>query len=146
MSEHKGTISWQTSEAPFTYDTYSRDHQWNFEGGVEIPASAAPKYLGSAQRVDPEEALVASISSCHMLTLLAIAARKRIKVLSYRDEAVGILEKDDRGRLSITRVTLRPKIEFAEDPPSPEALQRLHEASHRECFIANSVRCAITVE
>ena len=145
MSEHKATITWSATDAPFEYDTYSRDHTWNFEDGLQFPASAAPTYLGSPGRVDPEEALVASISSCHMLTFLAIAARKRIAIRSYQDEAVGLLEKNDSGRLAITRVTLRPKIEFAGDPPSQEALRKLHDQSHQTCFIANSVTCAITV-
>ena len=145
MSEHRATIDWNLGDREFTYDTYSRDHQWRFEGGIEVDASAAPSFLGSEERVDPEEALVAAISSCHMLTLLAIAARKRLRVLSYRDAAIGFLEKNEDGKLAVTRVELRPRIEFGDAAPSAEVLERLHKSAHRNCFIANSVRTEVTV-
>jgi organic hydroperoxide reductase OsmC/OhrA len=146
MSEHKAAISWSRGDRTFAYESYPRDHTWRFEAGIEVPASAAPAYLGSAERVDPEEAFVASISSCHMLTFLALAARKRLVVDRYDDDAVGVLEKDAGGRLAVTRVTLRPRIAFGGSPPSAEELERLHELAHESCFIANSVRTEITVE
>ena len=145
MSEHRAELVWLRGDLQFTYETYSRDHVWTFDGGPEVAASAAPAYRGSPGRVDPEEALVASIASCHMLTFLAIAARKRFSVRSYRDSAVGHLEKNEQGRLAITRVELSPRIEFDGAAPDARTLEQLHEASHEQCFIANSVRTTITV-
>jgi organic hydroperoxide reductase OsmC/OhrA len=146
MSEHRATVAWSRDTDDFTYESYTRDHTWAFEGGTVVPASAATAYLGSAECVDPEEALVAALSSCHMLTFLAIAAKKRWVVDSYRDAAVGFMEKNAEGRLAITRVVLRPEIAFAGDAPDEAALARLHHLAHEQCFIANSVRTEVTVE
>ncbi|HEY5805446.1 MAG TPA: OsmC family protein [Lysobacter sp.] len=147
MSEHRASIHWLRNEAPFDYEGYPRDHEWAFDGGQRITGSAAPEYLGSPQGVDPEEALVAALSSCHMLTLLAIAAKKGWVVDDYRDEAVGTLEKNSEGRIAVTRVVLRPRITFAPGKaPDAEALAKLHESAHRNCFIANSVKTDVTVE
>lgn len=147
MSEHRATITWQRGDAAFTYDTYPRNHLWRFENGTTVEASSAPDFLGDASRVDPEAAFVASVSSCHMLTFLALAARKRLTVERYEDRAVGVLEKNEEGRMAVTRVSLHPDVRFA-DPQavSPEVLERLHEQAHRHCFIANSVRTRIEVE
>ena len=110
-------------------------------------ASAAPAYLGNPQLVDPEEAFIASLSSCHMLTFLAIASRKRLVVESYIDEATGWLEKNASGGLAITRVVLRPRVVFSGDKsPSPEELAQLHDQAHHACFIANSVKTEVSVE
>ena len=131
MSEHRASLRWRRGEAAFTYETYTRDHVWRFPGGVEVPASSAPEFRGNAALVDPEAALVAALSSCHMLTFLAIAARKRIVVESYDDEAVGVLEKNADGKLAVTRVVLRPKVVFGEGASvSKEDLERLHHRSH----------------
>jgi organic hydroperoxide reductase OsmC/OhrA len=114
---------------------------------VTVRASANPAYLGSGSCVDPEEAFVASLSSCHMLTFLAIAAGKRFVVDAYHDEAVGLLEKVVGGRLAITRVTLRPQVRFGGDKqPTPEELRQLHDQAHHACFIANSVKTEVGVE
>jgi len=114
---------------------------------VEIPASAAPDFLGSAERVDPEEAYVAALSSCHMLTFLAIAAKRNVVVNSYLDDAVGYLEENAGGELCITRVTLRPIIIFAPgSQPTQEELNKLHHSAHKHCFIANSVKTIVEVE
>lgn len=145
MSEHHATITWVRESAGFNYEEYNRDHEWRFDGGVTVAASAAPRYLGTEDRVDPEEALVAAISSCHMLTFLAICARRRIVVDEYVDEAVGQLEKNDSGRLAVTKVELRPRIRFGGEPPGDEELERIHEQSHRDCFIANSVTTQIVL-
>ena len=145
MSEHLATISWARQSEGFTYTEYNREHEWRFEGGTKVDASAAPAFLGHADRVDPEEAFVASVSSCHMLSFLAICARKKIIADSYEDRAVGHLEKNNDGRLAITRVELSPRISFSGSPPDSETLDAIHEASHRECFIANSVLTDITV-
>jgi organic hydroperoxide reductase OsmC/OhrA len=147
MSEHRAKIIWNRSSGDFSYETYTRDHIWEFENGAKIEASAAPGFRGSPKNVDPEEAYVASISSCHMLTFLAIAARKRFVVDSYTDSAVGHLEKNANGKLAVTRVALRPKVSFSEEAcPSSEELERLHHLAHAECFIANSVHTSISVE
>lgn len=147
MSEHQAKIDWTRQSPDFTYDSYNRAHQWSFDSGVQVPASAAPDYRGETDRVDPEEAFVASLASCHMLTFLALAAKKRLVVNRYTDEAVGFLEKNDQGKLALTRVILRPKVEF-EGPaaPSLEELSQLHEKAHEHCFIANSVLSYVAVE
>ncbi len=146
MSEHRVEVVWRRDTPDFRAETYSRHHRWHFEGGVEVPASAAPEYRGDADTGGPEQALVAAVAGCHMLTFLAVAARRRLVVDRYEDSARGVLEKNDEGRLAITRVVLRPRIVFAGDPPDAAELARLHEMAHRGCFIANSVRCAVDVE
>ena len=147
MAEHKARVVWERGEREFTYGSYSRDHKWAFEGGIEVAASAAPEFLGSAERVDPEEAFVASLSSCHMLTFLAIAAKRRFVVDSYDDEAVGFLEKNDGGKLAMTRVILRPNVDFGgEKRPSDEQITEMHHRSHDQCFIASSVKTQVIVE
>jgi len=147
MSEYRCRIRWERGGAEYAYETYPRDHTWRFEGGVEVPASSAPEFLGNAERVDPEAALVAAISSCHMLTFLAIAARKRLVVDHYDDEAVGVLEKNEDGKLAVTRTTLRPRVTWGgEGAPSDEAVERMHHQAHGACFIANSVKTEVTIE
>jgi organic hydroperoxide reductase OsmC/OhrA len=146
MSEHRVAIEWSGGSAEFTYDTYPRDHLWTFEGGIEVPATAAPDFKGTEGLVDPEEAFVASVASCHMLTFLAVAARKRFDVESYRDAAVGYLEKNDEGKLAMTRVELSPEIVFGSSVPDKEQLEKLHESAHRNCFIANSVTTSVVIQ
>jgi len=147
MSEHHGGVRWTRATNAFTYDTYNRAHEMVFKGGaIRLPASSAPTFRGDADRVDPEEAYVAALSSCHMLTLLALCARKRVTVDSYEDDAVGYLEKGADGRLWIARVILRPQVRFAPgSAPDAAALHAIHEQSHRECFIANSVKTDVSV-
>ncbi len=147
MSEHTATIAWRRETPDFAYETYNRDHDWSFDAGVTLRASANPAYLGSVSCIDPEEAFVASLSSCHMLTFLALAAKKRYLVDGYKDQAVGVLDKDSAGHLAMTRVTLRPQVAFSgEKIPSPEELRQLHERAHHACFIANSVKTEVVVE
>ena len=146
MSEHVVDVSWSRGEHEFTYDAYDRDHEWRFDGGVTVPGSANPAYLGTdSGTVDPEEAFVAALSSCHMLTFLAIAAKKRLVVDSYVDHAVGVMAKNAEGRLAITEVTLNPKIVWNGTEPDAEAIERIHHLAHQECFIANSVTTEITI-
>lgn len=145
MSEHRATVSWERTTEDFTYETYPRAHTWEFDGGVVVPASAAPGYAGDPDRVDPEEAFVAALSSCHMLTFLALAARKRLVVDRYRDVAVGEMEKNADGKLAITRVVLRPEVTFQE-PPAPDVVEQMHHKAHEHCFIANSVKTDVVVE
>jgi len=145
MSEHKARIEWNRSSEDFSYKNYNREHQWSFEGGTRVAATAATAYLGKPEFVDPEEAFVASLSACHMLTFLALCSMKNIVVNSYSDEAKGHLEKNEAGRLAITRVELRPVCKYAGEAPDRETLEDLHERSHEQCFIANSVRTKIDV-
>jgi organic hydroperoxide reductase OsmC/OhrA len=147
VSEHSATIRWKRESPDFAYATYNRSHRWEFDGGVVVSASSAPDFQGDPERVDPEEAFVAALASCHMLTFLAIAARKRLVVDDYTDHAVGFMEKNADGRLAITRVVLRPTIAFGGDSrPTIHELAKLHELSHEQCFLANSVRTSIEVE
>ena len=147
MSEHKVTLTWRRGDKPFDYQKYSRDHIWKFDGGHEMQASAAPAYLGNPQHVDPEEAFVASLSSCHMLTFLAIACKQKFVLDEYVDEAVGHMEKNADGKMAITRVELHPKITWSGGKqPSAEELDKMHHAAHDNCFIANSVKTEVTVE
>jgi organic hydroperoxide reductase OsmC/OhrA len=147
MSEHRATVSWQRGDGAFDYESYSRNHRWEFDGGARVEATAAPDFLGSPEGVDPEEAFVAAVSSCHMLTFLALAARKRRTLNVYRDRASGFMEKNADGRFAITRVILRPLIRFDDSVDISEAeIERLHQLAHEHCFIANSIRSEITVE
>ena len=146
MSEHHAKISWARASKDYTYDSYNRDHEWRF-GGASVAASAAPAYRGNAARVNPEEAFVAALCSCHMLTFLAIAAKKRFSLDSYEDEAVGYLEKNASGHLAVTRVILRPKVTWSAGVAVPPAeIDKMHHEAHAGCFIANSVTTNVTVE
>jgi organic hydroperoxide reductase OsmC/OhrA len=120
---------------------------WKFDGGHEMTASAAPAYLGDPKNVDPEEAFVASLSSCHMLTFLAIACKQKFVLDEYVDDAIGQMEKNAEGKMAITKVTLRPKLKWSGDKqPTAEELDKIHHAAHDNCFIANSVKTEVTVE
>jgi organic hydroperoxide reductase OsmC/OhrA len=146
MSEHHASIVWQRTSQDHTYMTYNRAHEWRFAAAT-VPASATKDYRGDPDRVNPEEALVAALSSCHMLTFLAIAAKRKLPLDSYSDNAVGLMEKNGAGRLAITRVTLRPKIVWSAGVTvSREDLDKMHHEAHEGCFIANSVKTEITVE
>jgi len=151
MSQHTATVEWQRGDAVFTDRHYSRVHTWTFDGGTVVPATAAPSNVrpqySRPDAVDPEEAFVAALSSCHMLWFLDIAARRGFTVDSYRDEAVGTMGKDTSGRTAITDVLLRPAIVFAGGKqPTREELAEMHDAAHDECFIANSVKSTVRVE
>jgi organic hydroperoxide reductase OsmC/OhrA len=146
MSEHTVTVQWKRETPDFAYQSYNRDHDWTFDAGVTIRASAAPSYLGNESCVETEEAFVASLSSCHMLTFLAIASKKRFTIDRYRDHAVGVLDKDLEGRLAIVGVTLQPEVTFSSDRlPSPKELRQLHNQAHQACFVANSVKTEVVV-
>lgn len=145
MTVHQVSIHWQRDSADFRYDTYNRKHRWEFGSGSSWPASAAPEFFGNGKHTDPEEAFVASVSACHMLSFLAICARKRISVDQYRDQAAGYLEKNAEGRLCIVRVELAPEIVFTESAPGSTALAKLHALAHRECFIANSIKTEVVL-
>ena len=149
MSRHEATISWR-SDGSFASDDYSRRHQWRFDGGAVVTASASPDVVpvprSDPAGVDPEEALVASAASCHMLWFLSLARAAGLVVDSYEDEAAGEMGRIAPGRMAITRITLRPAIRFAGSPPDADTLNRLHHEAHDRCFIANTLNCEIAVE
>ena len=147
MSEHKVCLTWSNEGDDFSYQKYDRTHLWTFEGGTLIKASAAVEYLGKEELVNPEEAFAASLSACHLLTFLSVASRKRYTVASYEDNAVAILEKNEKLKLAVTKVYLRPKIKFTgENIPDQAIIDEMHHRSHLECFIANSVLTEIIIE
>lgn len=151
MSAYTVTIRWQRGEQPFTDNRYSRSHTWAFDGGVVVPASSSPHVVplpySQSNAVDPEEAFVASLSSCHMLWFLSIAAERRFCVDSYVDDATGVMAKNASGKLAMTRVTLRPKVVFVGDRlPTKDEIGSLHHQAHAECFIANSVTTDVQCE
>lgn len=151
MHRYTASIAWQRGDADFTDHRYSRRHAWRFDGGAEVAGSSSPLSVplpySDPAAVDPEEALVAAISSCHMLWFLALAAKKGFRVDRYEDDAEGVMEKNEEGNLAITRATLRPRVKF--DPaasPTTAGLDALHHEAHERCYIANSVRTRITIE
>lgn len=151
MSQYAVTVAWERDGALFSDNRYSRGHRWLFDGGVEVPASASPTVvplpLSVAEAVDPEEAFVASLSSCHMLWFLSLAAQAGFVVDSYRDDAVGSLGPDASGKLAMTRVTLRPELRFGPGPqPTADQLTALHHEAHELCFIARSVKTELRCE
>ena len=144
--EHHATIDWRRTSDSYTYETYNRAHEWRFHE-VTVPASSAPDFRGEAERVNPEEAFIAALSSCHMLTFLAVASKRKLSLDSYHDEAVGYLEKSQAGRLAITRVILRPRIQWSQGVTVTKAdLDTIHHHAHEGCFIANSVTTDVRVE
>lgn len=151
MGSYIATISWERQpDEPFTDRKFSRAHRWRFDGGVEIPASASPHVVplpySVEANVDPEEAYVAAISSCHMLTFLFEAAKRGLVVDRYGDEAVGTMERIAQGRYAVTRVVLHPQIAWSGTEPDQAMLDELHHAAHEGCFIANSVKTQIDIE
>ncbi len=151
MTAHRATIRWSHDGADFLKRRYSRVHSVDFGHGIEVVGSAAtgvvPKPFAIDEAVDPEAMLTASLSACHMLTFLDIAARAGFQVGDYRDEAEGALGKLASGRYAITRVTLRPRITFTGDrTPTAEELADLHHKAHEACFISNSVTTDVVVE
>ena len=149
MSEYSAKVSWRRgSEEEYIDNKYSRGHDWEFDGGLKVPASSSPKVVplpySVEEYVDPEEAFIASLSSCHMLFFLSIAAKRKFVIDEYIDDAVGVVEKDDDGKISMTKVTLTPKIIFSGDTqPTYEQMERMHHLSHEQCFIANSVKTKV---
>ena len=150
MSEYYATVTWQRREQTFTDNKYNRGHTWQFDGGLTVPASPSPHVVPSPmsveENVDPEEAFVASLSSCHMLFFLTIAAKRGFIVDEYVDHAVGILDKNEAGKMAMVKVTLKPDIRFAGDKqPSYAEHETMHNRAHDSCFIANSVNTQIEV-
>jgi organic hydroperoxide reductase OsmC/OhrA len=148
--EYKATVLWTRGDAKFTDNRYSRGHVWKFDG-IEIPGSSAPSSVrlpySVAEAIDPEEALVAALSSCHMLFFLTFAAQAGLTVERYEDAAVGVMTKNERGKLFVSKVTLRPAVTFTGGKrPREDEVTELHHRAHEECFIANSVKSEVVVE
>ena len=151
MGTYTATVRWQRNGADFAGNKYSRGHVWEFDGGVSVPASSSPHIvpvpLSVADNVDPEEAFVASLSSCHMLFFLSLAQAQGFVVESYVDHAIGELAKDERGKTAMTRVVLKPEAAYGGDrKPTAAELESLHHEAHELCFIANSVRTEVVTE
>ena len=151
MSQYLATVVWtRAPDAPFKDNKYSRAHEWRFDGGAVVKASSAPSSvrvpLSDPTAVDPEEALVAALSSCHMLFFLSFAASAGFMIDRYEDEAVGEMGRNEQGRTAMLKITLRPKISWVGEPPSTEQLDQLHHRSHEGCYIANSVTAAVAIE
>jgi organic hydroperoxide reductase OsmC/OhrA len=152
MSEHSVKVVWKRQlEETFTDNKYSRGYTWAFDGGAVVAASSAPSIVplpySVEANVDPEEAFIASLSSCHMLFFLAIAGKRGFVIDQYIDNAIGIMEKDNEGKMSMTKVSLRPEATFGGDKqPSLDQLEMMHHQSHDQCFIANSVKTEVVVE
>ena len=151
MSTYTATVAWSRGDQAYTDGKYSRAHTWKFDGGIEVPASSSPHVvklpMSSEAAVDPEEAFIASLASCHMLFFLDFARRAGFRIDRYVDEAQGVLAKDAAGRMAMTVVTLRPRVAFSGDKiPTGADLYALHHQSHEACFIANSVRTEVRIE
>jgi organic hydroperoxide reductase OsmC/OhrA len=149
MADHVATVEWQ-SDGEYRTGRYSRAHVWTFDGGAKVPASSSPHVvpvpMSAPEAVDPEEALIAAASSCHMLSFLWVAHAAGLDISHYRDVAHGRMGKTESGGIGITRILLKPEITFAGRTPDKEELARLHEEAHEQCFIANSLRSEILVE
>ena len=151
MGHHNARVEWHRDNAKFTDNRYSRAHEWSFDGGVRVPASSSPNVvpvpLSDPNAVDPEEAFVAALASCHMLWFLSIAAKRGFVVDTYEDDAVGELAKNEEGRLAMKTITLRPSVTFGGDAePSRTELEALHHKAHDACYLSNSVHTEINVE
>ena len=150
MSEYKATIKWQRTSPVFLKGQYSREHTWTFDGGVIVPASSSPSVVpvpySNPAHVDPEEAFIASISSCHMLTFLYLAAKRGFQIDRYEDESVGMVTKNEAGVPWVSKVTLNPEIAYSGDKlPTPADEKDLHHLAHEQCFIANSIKTEVVV-
>lgn len=150
MAQYTATINWTRQNQDFLSNQYSRGHVWQFDGGVTVPASSSPHVvplpMSVEANVDPEEAFVAAISSCHMLFFLSIAAKRKFVVDSYIDKAVGTMAKNEQGKMAMVEVILNPDIKFSGDiQPTQAQIDKIHHLSHEQCFIANSVNCEIRV-
>ena len=151
MSHYAAETLWERKDADFLDNRYSRRHLLRFDGGLEVPGSSSPSVvplpMSDASALDPEEAFVSSLSSCHMLWFLTMAVKRKFRVDRYFDAATGVMEKNAEGRVAMTLVTLHPEVAFSgERQPSREELDKLHHDAHEACFIANSVKTEVRCE
>jgi organic hydroperoxide reductase OsmC/OhrA len=150
MAEYKAVIHWQAGSPEFLRGRYSREHTWTFDGGATVPASSSPHVVpapwSNPAHVDPEEAFVASIASCHMLTFLFVASKRGFQVESYEDEAVGTMTKNEKGVPWINLVVLNPRITYGGDKiPTAADAEQLHHLAHEQCYIAQSIKTEVDV-
>jgi len=150
MSEHKAIIRWKQTGPDFLKGRYSREHTWTFDGGLTVPASPSPSVVpapwSNPAHVDPEEAFVAAVSSCHMLVYLMVAYQHGFQVDSYEDEACGVMTKNEQGAYWISAIRLQPRVAYGgEKRPTPADEEHLHHLAHEQCFIANSIKTSVTV-
>lgn len=150
MAEHKAIVSWKRRNPDFLNGKYSREHTWTFDGGVTVPASPSPSVVpvpySNPANVDPEEAFVAAVSSCHMLTYLFLASQRGFQVDSYHDEAVGVMTENEQGVPWVSAIALHPKIAYSGHKlPSVEDEELLHHMAHEKCYIANSIKTEVAV-
>lgn len=150
MQQFTARVSWRRDQQVFTDNRYSRAHRWEFDGGLAVPASSSPLSvavpMSDPSALDPEEALVAAVSSCHMLFFLSIAQQRGFVVDRYQDAALGTMTKNDQGKMAMTRIALRPAIDFCGKQPTAEELAALHHSAHEECYIANSIKADVVLE
>ena len=148
--QYTAAVTWSRNGAVFTDNRYSRAHEWRFDGGAVVPGSSAPHSVplpySDAAAVDPEEALVAALSSCHMLFFLAFAGKKGWVIDSYTDNAAGTMDKNADGKTAITRIVLKPRVTFAGTAPAPADIDHVHHRAHEECYIANSIKAEVVIE
>jgi organic hydroperoxide reductase OsmC/OhrA len=151
MAQYSAEVVWERGDAAFTDNRYSRRHLWRFDGGLEVAGSSSPHSvpvpLSDPGAIDPEEALVAALASCHMLWFLAVAGKRKFRVDRYRDQATGTLAKDADGKWWLSVVTLQPEVQFSGEPlPTRQQIEAMHHTAHAECYIANSVKSQVRVE
>lgn len=151
MPQHKATISWRNNGEDFLRRRYSREHTWTFDGGIVVTASSSPSVVprpfSNPAAIDPEEAFIAAIASCHMLTFLFLASKQGFEVRAYDDEAVGEMTNNEHGAMWVSTVVLSPRIQYrSERVPTDEEARRLHEEAHHQCFIANSIKTKVSIE
>lgn len=151
MHRYEATVAWQRGDQPFSDNRYSRAHEWRFDGGARVPASSAPSSvpvpMSDPAGVDPEEAVVAALASCHMLFFLSFAARRGFIVDTYADAAEAVMDRNADGKLALTRITLRPRIVFGgERRPGADDIAALHHEAHEQCYIANSLKADVVIE
>jgi organic hydroperoxide reductase OsmC/OhrA len=150
MASYNATVRWLRGNAEFAKQQYTRGHTWHFDEGLTVPASASPHVVKApwavAAAVDPEEALVAALASCHMLFFLSDASRAGFIVEKYEDAAEGLMAKDAEGRMAVTVITLRPQVTFSATGPTAEQFAKLHDGAHAQCYIANSIRSDVRIE
>jgi organic hydroperoxide reductase OsmC/OhrA len=147
MSEHRTSLQWSRNGGPFARGNYASDHEIRYSGGQTLHGAPSPEYGGSGAHADPEQLLLSALSSCHMLTFLAVAANRGYVVDSYSDDAVAILGRNADGKMAVIQATLSPKVVFAaEHQPNAEDYAKMHERAHAGCFIANSVKTTVDVQ
>lgn len=147
MSDHKVSVRWQRGDAAFERNNYPREHEVRFEGGQAVRNSAAADYGGDPADSNPEELLLAALSTCHMLTFLAVVANRGYVVDGYADDAVAVLDKNADGRMAVTQAVLSPRVTFGGDKrPTDEEYAKYHERAHAACFIANSVKTEVVLK